>query len=152
VIVRDFRESDRTACTELFAELVDVHRALYPDGDVGGEFGVEGRLFVAEEAGRVVGYAGLIPHRRRAELEPIVVAHGHRGRGIGKALVERAIAAARDGGATGVFVRPTARNRDAIGFFHNAGFDRLSYLRLEVDFEPRERRAGERIGERDFAI
>jgi hypothetical protein len=41
VIVREYDERDFDACSALFAELVDVHRALYPDGDVGGEFAPE---------------------------------------------------------------------------------------------------------------
>jgi N-acetylglutamate synthase-like GNAT family acetyltransferase len=152
VIVRDFHESDTTACAELFAELVEVHRALYPDGDVGGEFALEGRLFVAEEDGQVIGYAGLIPHRRRAELEPIVVARGHRGRGVGVALARRVAEAARDSGAIGLYVRPTARNRDATAFLQHVGFDRISYLRLDLDFEHRERHATNPVAELDFDV
>jgi hypothetical protein len=67
-------------------------------------------------------------------------------------LVERVVAAARTAGAAGIFVRPTARNRAAIAFFHGAGFDTLTYVRLEIDFEERERRPGERVAEREFRV
>jgi len=152
VIVREYAERDFDACSKLFDALLETHRALYPDGDVRGEFAPEGRLFVAEEGGRVVGYAGLLRHGRRAELEPIVVAPDERAHGIGHALVERVVRAARESDAVGIFVQPTARNLAAIAFFHSVGFDVLSYLRLEIDFQPRERRGDERIADREFRV
>jgi N-acetylglutamate synthase-like GNAT family acetyltransferase len=152
VIVRDYQEADREACRLLFDELVETHRALYPGAHVGSTFELRGRTFVAEEQGRVVGYAGLLSHGRRAELEPIVVAHDQRARGVGRALAERVVQEARDVGATRIFVRPAARNSEAILFFHSCGFDVLGYIELQVDFEPRERRIGERIAARDFRV
>jgi [ribosomal protein S18]-alanine N-acetyltransferase len=107
---------------------------------------------VAEEEQRVLGYAGLLWHGRRAELEPIVVAREARGRGVGHALAGRVVEAARGGGAVRVFVRPTARNLEAIGFFHELGFDTLGYVQLQLDLEPRERRAGETIAGYDFKV
>jgi N-acetylglutamate synthase-like GNAT family acetyltransferase len=141
VIVRDFEERDRDACARLFQELVETHRILYPGAGIGGDFAVEGRLFVAEDDDEIVGYAGLIVRPRRAELEPIVVAQNHRGKGIGTALARHVAQAAREAGVAGLFVRPAARNREAIAFFHDSGFDRISYVRLEMDFEERDRRA-----------
>jgi GNAT superfamily N-acetyltransferase len=152
VIVRDYERRDREACRRLFDELVEAHRGLYPGADIGSRFNLEGQIFVAEDDGRVVGYAGLIRHKRRVELEPIVVASSHRGRGVGRALAERVVQEAREAGAIGIFVRPVGRNRDAIAFFHAMGFDVLSYLRLEIDFEPRERHLAERIADRDFRV
>jgi N-acetylglutamate synthase-like GNAT family acetyltransferase len=129
-----------------------MHRALYPGAEIGSKFRLDGRIFVAEDEGSVVGYAGLIWHRRVAELEPIVVAQDHRRHGIGLALAERVVKEARDGGAVRIFVRPTGRNREAIAFFHSIGFDVLGYVQLQVDFEPRERRVGERIAGRNFRV
>jgi|ERR671923_1416012 GNAT superfamily N-acetyltransferase len=152
VLVRDYEPGDREACRELFQELVEAHRRLYPDGDIGSEFTLDGTIFVAEVEGRLVGYAGLLWHGRRAELEPIVVASTHRGRGVGRALAERVVEEARHGGAVRIFVRPVARNRDALAFFHSVGFDVLGYLELQIEFQPRERRGGERIGGREFRV
>ena len=152
MIVRDFEERDRGVCAGLFQELIETHRILYPGADIGGEFVTEGRLFVAEDGGEIVGYAGLIVHTRRAELEPIVVAHNHRGKGVGTALVRRVAEAAREAGVAGVFVRPAARNREALGFFHESGFDRISYVRLEMDFEDRDRRPGDPTAGLDFDL
>jgi len=111
-----------------------------------------GSSFVAEEEGRIVGYAGLLWHGRKAELEPIVVAPAARGRGVGRALAERVVAEAKARDAVRVFVRPVGRNRDAIAFFHELGFDTLGYVHLQIDLEPRDRRPGERIADREFKV
>jgi [ribosomal protein S18]-alanine N-acetyltransferase len=152
VSVREYQPGDESACRALFEELLETHRALYPDGSVGGDFAPEGRLFVAEEVGEVVGYAGLISHGDKAELEPIVVAKRHRGTGVGRALVERVVEEARDGGAVCVFACPTARNRDAIAFFHAVGLDGLGYVQVQLDLEPRERHSAERLADRAFRV
>ncbi len=152
MIVREYAQGDLEACRALFAELVETHGALYPDVEIGSTFVLEGTVFVAEEGGRVVGYAALLWHGRRAELEPIAVASAHRGRGVGRALAERVVREAREGGATRIFVRPVGRNRDAFAFFHAVGFDVLGRVELQIDFEPRDRRPGERIGQRDFRV
>lgn len=150
MIVRDYEPGDEGACRALFEELVETHRALYPDGDVGSNFELEGRIFVAEDEGRVVGYAGLLWHGRRAELEPIVVASDQRGRGVGRALAQRVIEEARAGDAVRVFARPVARNRDAIAFFHSIGLDTLGYVQVQMDLKPRDRKPAEQIAGRPF--
>lgn len=152
MIVRDYERGDCEACRALFDELVETHRALYPGAEIGRTFGLDGRIFVAEDEGRVVGYAGLLWHGRRDELEPIVVAPDQRARGIGRALAERVAKEARVAGDARIFVRPAARNRKAIMFFHSVGFDVLGYVELQVDFEQRERQIGERIAARDFRV
>ena len=133
-------------------ELVQTHRELYPDAELGGELKTEGKIFVAEEEGRVLGFAGLLWHGRKAELEPIVVAPDARERGVGRALVERIVEEAKAEGAVRVFVQPVGRNRDAIAFFHELGFDTLGYVQLQIDVEPRNRKPGERIAGRDFMV
>ena len=152
MLVRDYERNDRDACRALFDQLVDMHRRLYPRAEIGSTFSLDGRIFVAEDEGRVVGYAGLLWHDRLAELEPIVVAPKHRRRGVGRALAARVAQAAREAGAVRIFVRPAARNREAIAFFRSVGFDVLGYVQLQVDFEPRERRLGEHIAGCDFRV
>jgi ribosomal protein S18 acetylase RimI-like enzyme len=152
VIVREYRSEDEDACRALFAELVEAHRELYPDGGVGGTFELPERVFVAEADGAVVGYAGLIAHGKRCELEPIVVSAAARGRGAGRALAERVVAEARASGAIGVFVRPVGRNASAIAFFRSVGFDVLAFVRLQIDFDERERHPGETIAGVEFLV
>lgn len=152
MIVRDYEPRDEPACRALFDELVEVHRALYPDGNVGGEFQLEERMLVAEEDGRVIGYLGLRRHPRSVEVEPIIVGQDHRGSGAGRALVERAVEEARALGVQRIYASPTGRNRDAIAFFRSVGLDTIGYVHLQLDLEPRERRTGERLADREFRV
>jgi len=153
VIVREYRAADEGACRRLFDELVDVHRKLYPGAEIGATFSPEGRLFVAELAGEVVGFAGMLRHPHSVEIEPIVIASGRRGVGAGRALVERVVDEARaEEGVTQVYAQPAGRNRDAFAFFNAAGLDVLAYARLQLDLEPRDRRPGETLGGRAFRV
>jgi N-acetylglutamate synthase-like GNAT family acetyltransferase len=153
VVVRDYRAEDEDACRALFEELVDVHRRLYPDAEIGAAFNVEGRLLVAERAGEVVGFAGMLRHPHSVEIEPIVIAPGQRGNGVGRALVERVVEEARaEEGVTQVYAQPAGRNRDAFAFFNAVGLDVLAYVRLQLDLEPRPRRPGEALGDREFRV
>ena len=153
MIVRDYRAADEDACRALFEELVDVHRRLYPGAQIGAAFSPEGRLLVAEDEGEVVGFAGMLRHPHSVEIEPIVIKPGMRGAGVGRALVERVVEEARaQEGVTQVYAQPAGRNRDAFGFFNSVGLDVLAYARVQLDLEPRDRRPGETLGDREFRV
>ena len=160
-MIRRFRPEDRKACEALWLELVDWHRKLYDDASIGpGSFAdyaeehdVE-HVWVADEEGDVIGFAGLIVYRTKAELEPVVVAERARGRGFGRALVDAVVGEAQRLGVARVFVRPVARNAAAIAFFHELGFTALGHLELQLDFErpPDYWRAGESLAGREFRV
>jgi ribosomal protein S18 acetylase RimI-like enzyme len=163
VSIRGYEERDRDACRALWGELTQWHRDLYDDQSIGGDgdlgdffdehverVGAE-RIWVAEADGAVVGFVGLIVEGRRGELEPLVVASDARGQGIGRALAERVLAAARDAGLRRLDVRPSARNVTAVRFFHDVGFDTLGQHELLLYLDPpREWPFQERIADRDF--
>jgi GNAT superfamily N-acetyltransferase len=80
-----------------------------------------------------------------------VVARDVRGTGIGRALAEQVLDAARKLGLRRVDVRPVARNEAAIRFFHELGFDSLGQLELMVYLEePKDWPASERLAGREF--
>lgn len=109
--------------------------------------------WVAEVAGHVVGLTGLFDHGTSGEIEPVVVAASHRGRGIGQKLVAQVVDEARHRGYDYVAVRPVARNVAAIRHFHAAGFVNLGgHLDLTLDLARRRHtwRPGVRLHERDF--
>lgn len=163
--IRRFREADSPACRALWAELTRWHRALYDDPSIGGDDAGAGFddyvrefarawLWVAEREGSVVGLAGLILRGQQAEVEPVVVSFDARGEGIGRALVETAVEAARAQGVGQVKVSPVARNAQAIGFFHRLGFTTLGHVDLLLDLRrpPEYWRSGEQLADRDFDV
>lgn len=79
------------------------------------------RFVVAERAGAIVGAAGIELHGGDALLRSVVVADTARGGGIGAALVEAALRAARAAGARRVYLLTTT----ADGWFPRHGFERI---------------------------
>jgi len=89
-----------------------------------------GRLLIAEEDGRAIGYAmvsvgggqaTLATGDRVAELETLSVAGGERGRGVGRALMDAAYAVIDELGATAVMLYVLDGNDDAIRFYERYG-------------------------------
>jgi GNAT superfamily N-acetyltransferase len=166
ISVREYEERDRDACNGLWLQLTQHHRDIYEDETIGGgdptrwfdtylEEKKPGDVWVAELDGRVIGFVGAISIHDglRYELEPIVVAKESRSNGVGSALAQTVIEAARNAGLRGVEVYPVARNARAIQFFHRHGFDALGQLELVLDLAKPERwRPGEQLAGRDFRV
>ena len=97
----------------------------------------------------------MIPGGAEAELEPVVVREAYRGMGIGRGWRNGSW---RRHGARGVGqlkVRPVVRNKRAIRFFHEMGFDILGQIGLCMDFGAEEGlvwRLGERMAGREFRV
>lgn len=142
--IRAYAPADLAACRRLWAELTERHREIYHDPTIGGDDpgayfdtylaspGLRGP-WVAVVDGAVVGLTGLLPHWGELEIEPVVVAAGHRSRGIGAALVAHAVEQARAAGVPTVTARPVARNIEAIAFFVHQGFTMLGQIDLSRD-------------------
>jgi GNAT superfamily N-acetyltransferase len=87
------------------------------------------RMLVAEEAGRVVGYAELqarpymLDGVRQAWLAALCVAPELRGRGVGAALVEAVDAAASALGCSEVAVDSSSFRTGAHRFYRSVGFE-----------------------------
>jgi N-acetylglutamate synthase-like GNAT family acetyltransferase len=162
--IRGYDPGDLEACRDLWVELTVWHRRLYDDPSIGGEdpgrsFDAHlekvgaGNLWVAEAGGRVVGLAGLIPREGEGELEPLVVAEGLRGVGIGQRLAAAVIEAARARGFRYLSVKPVARNAAAIQYFHSLGFNTLGQIELFMDLGSGGKwRAGEWVAGVEFRV
>ena len=140
-IIRPYQLTDIEACRALWAELTQAHRDLYEDQTIGGENPGAGfdrhlanpqlvALWVAEAGGQVVGLTSLLVQGKEAEIEPLVVAAGHRAHGIGRRLLDQAMSEARARGIRFLSVRPVARNAAAIALFVEAGFRLLGQIDL----------------------
>lgn len=89
-------------------------------------------VLVAEQDGEVVGYAyaGLEGHDYMALRGPagalydVIVDPAHRGRGVGRQLLDAAIAALKTKGAPRVVLSTAQRNEPAQRLFERAGFRR----------------------------
>ena len=83
---------------------------------------------VAEQSGRVIGYAGLrAPFGvSDADIQTIAVAADVRGRGLGRELMNRMITQARARGARKVFLEVRADNPRAHGLYRSLGFDDIA--------------------------
>jgi lactoylglutathione lyase len=81
-----------------------------------------GAVLVARSGTRVLGHLQLLDEGRTYEIHTMAVAAEHRGRGIGRRLVDAAIAAARRGGADTVVVATAAADTGNLRFYQRCGF------------------------------
>ena len=150
-MIRDYDPArDRGGVRDCFAELQDVERGLepvLPEGRAVADAYVEymfarcaeldGAVFVAEEDGDVVGFicvwARVPPEdpseeRYSAHVSDLVVLPRFRRRGIGRALLARGEAYARERGADRLRIGVLARNQGARRLYLDSGFREVYVL------------------------
>ncbi|MEU6309528.1 GNAT family N-acetyltransferase [Streptomyces sp. NPDC047014] len=109
-----------------------VHKAFPPEEHdeqglaraTGPDAAADARTFVALDAGELCGFAavGYSAWNRRLTVEDLEVAPGHRGRGIGRELMERAAAFARERGAEHLWLEVSSANAPAVHAYRGMGF------------------------------
>ncbi|MFJ7589151.1 GNAT family N-acetyltransferase [Streptomyces sp. NPDC097617] len=84
----------------------------------------DARTFVALDGDLLCGFAavGYAAWNRRLTIEDIEIAPGHRGRGIGRALMERAEGFARERGAEHLWLEVSSVNAPAVHAYRRMGF------------------------------
>jgi GNAT superfamily N-acetyltransferase/catechol 2,3-dioxygenase-like lactoylglutathione lyase family enzyme len=90
----------------------------------------EGRVLVAAGGGELVGCLQLVPAGDAVELKTMAVAEHRQREGVGRALVERAVAESRAAGDRRMLVATAAADTGNLRFYQRLGF-RL--LRVERD-------------------
>lgn len=138
MIVRDARREDLPAIVAMLADdtlgrarerLADPLPKPYWDAYAAIEADPNNRLLVAEIDGAVAACLQLtfIPGlsrigAERAQIESVRVASAHRGAGLGRKLIEAAIAQAREHGSTIVQLTTDKSRADARRFYESLGF------------------------------
>jgi GNAT superfamily N-acetyltransferase len=161
VVIRSYQESDRAGCRSLWRELTEWHREIYQDPKIGGEHPEEyfdkhlakvgpEQLWVAVRGSECVGLIGLILEGNEAEIEPLIVSKAHRGKGVGRRLIETAISEAKKRGARLLNIKPVARNAETIRFLHRRGFKNLGYIELFMDLSGHSWKKGPRMFDCEF--
>jgi ribosomal protein S18 acetylase RimI-like enzyme len=98
-----------------------------------------GHLLLAEEDGRVIGYAmvseiggqaTLVTGDRMAELETLSVAEGERGHGVGSALMDAAYAVIRELGISELMLYVMDGNAGATRFYERLGLEPYLHVML----------------------
>lgn len=141
-MIRELRESDFDELLELFegvaAERLWLGTEPGFDRDQKRErwratiLGARGTAFVDERDGRIVGYLGVHPHDEYGHVLGMLVDERYRGRGIGKALLERAIAWARERHLAHISLLVFPHNERALALYRAAGFEQREYYANDV--------------------
>jgi GNAT superfamily N-acetyltransferase len=89
-----------------------------------------GRVWVARDAGTLVGHAQAVPHGEGVwEVTNIAVADDRHGQGIGRALLARVADEARAAGAGRIELATAAADAGAIRFYQRCGYRMLRVVR-----------------------
>lgn len=120
IIIRPMHREDVPAVSEL-------EQLVYPQpwspGVFLDELQQERRAyFVADEGGRIIGYAGLLVVADEAHVTTVAVEPGHRGRGVGGRLMLALAEAALELGARHLTLEVRASNRTAQELYRRFGF------------------------------
>ncbi len=91
-------------------------------------------VYVAEDAGKLLGFYALIIREARTELDHLWVAPDHLGQGVGKELFIHAMQKAAGENVTAVEI---SSDPNAEGFYHRMGARRIGEDYSEVDGQPR---------------
>jgi L-amino acid N-acyltransferase YncA/DNA-binding transcriptional ArsR family regulator len=134
VIVRALEPGDWAAVRRIYAEGIATGNATFetevPDRRTLDHAWLPGQRWVAENHGQVVGWAAA----RAVSTRPVYagvaetslyVGDGHRGRGVGKALIHRQVTAADTAGLWTLQTAIFPENRASIALHQSAGFRTL---------------------------
>jgi ribosomal protein S18 acetylase RimI-like enzyme len=124
-VIRPARADDAVAIAALDAATWSFDVTPSPRSSVPSS--IDGML-VAEDGGEIVGYVAvgratrLESNRHVADIRGLAVAPDHQGRGLGRALVQAALDAARERGARKVTLRVLGPNTAARALYESCGF------------------------------
>ncbi len=89
---------------------------------------------IAGAEGYVGTIQGVMDHDSIGAIQNVGVIHSHRGLGLGRALVRRALGGFSNAGLRRAYLEVTAENGAAVQLYRNVGFRRAKTLYKAVDF------------------
>jgi ribosomal protein S18 acetylase RimI-like enzyme len=91
-----------------------------------------GAVFVATDGEKLVGYVGIHPHDEYGHIIGMLVDERYRGRGVGRALLERALRWAREQKLPDISLLVFPHNEPALALYRSAGFEQREYYPNDV--------------------
>ena len=124
MVTVDWFKGDRRQLADLFALADDSAQLVRGYRD-------SGRVLVACDGGEVIGHLQLIAGGAagEAEVKSLAVAERHQHRGVGRMLVQRAIAVAGEEGLSRLLVATAAADLEVLRFYQLLGFRMLRVQR-----------------------
>jgi ribosomal protein S18 acetylase RimI-like enzyme len=122
-LIRPFREDDTEPVVALWEEAGLTRPWNDPRKDIARKLRVQREWFlVVEDGGQVVAsvMAGYDGHR--GWVNYLAVAHSHRGRGLGRALMAEVERLLGEAGCPKVNLQVRATNEEALGFYERLGY------------------------------
>lgn len=130
--IRPFCEGDREAFRVLNEAWIEKHFGLEekdrvtlndPEGKI---LAKGGHILIAEAGGAAVGCCALLWMRPGVyEVAKMTVSESHRGRGLGRKLLEETVALGKGLGATSLYLETNGSLVDAIHLYEEVGFRHL---------------------------
>jgi ribosomal protein S18 acetylase RimI-like enzyme len=141
-VIRELRPEDFDALIALFDSVAAERRwiGIEPGFDhahyrdvwnkvLRGEWGA---MFVAMNGEELAGCIGIHPHEEYGHVIGMLVDERHRGRGIGRALLDRATEWARTQNLPDISLLVFPHNERAIALYRSAGFEQREYYPNDV--------------------
>ena len=125
MVMIEWFDGSRTELAELFAMADDSPAQVERYRDLG-------RVLVARDGPAVIGHLQLIPGGRagEAEVTSLAVAQDRQGTGIGRRLMQRAVAVCRSENCSVLLVATAAADTQVLRFYQRLGF---RFVRVERD-------------------
>ena len=140
VFIREIKKEDNPHLAQLIREVFDEHGAphhgtVYCDSttdDLHALFSKSrSMLFIAEKGKSIYGCCGIYPtdglDNDTAELVKFYLNYAYRGKGIGRALMEKCIEAAKSLGYKRLYIESMPQFAKAVKMYEKQGFRRISY-------------------------
>lgn len=142
------RRSDATLRPMTYGDLasvLEIERDLFPE-DAWSESMFHAELsheatryyLVADDAGEMVGYAGLFAEGSVGDVQTVAVRPGHWGRGIGRGMLAALLAEAARRGCREIYLEVRADNERAQRLYRRFGFEQVGirpgyYQQVDAD-------------------